>query len=332
MQNNATPMQALVTIVSGVDPAWISEMRYNRLLYARRHGYAYCELPTLDLVRKPAWSKLLAIQLLFTAGFSQLVWLDQDAVILQPDLSLAQLFARAVPDAEVLRGAHILAQQDVRSLSLNSGCMRVRVGAFARSVLTEAFALPDEPGGRYARLARHGNADQEGLRVWLQRHSVKVGSNRSRFHVWPIHRLNLLSLSYERGSTRSDGPRTLRAGELLPPLLHFAGVESQRRVRALTEHALIVRRRALESHSASDAAARNITALTHFAAVHLSSLHTESSGFGAAEIQLNPLLGFTAVAQRHRFTTVGPCAGYPHSRQVGLRCVCVVGLVRGLGE
>jgi hypothetical protein len=75
-------------------PDYVLSARRMLLQYARARGYASMMLnSTLAADRNIAWSKLVAVQRAFTAGYELVAWLDSDATIPSTEFDLARFSA-----------------------------------------------------------------------------------------------------------------------------------------------------------------------------------------------------------------------------------------------
>ena len=83
----SSPTITLATVAPGLPEKYRAFMRANRLAYAARQGYRYCELATLDIHRIAAWSKLPWVLALLPCA-DAVVHLDADAMIVNMSLPL----------------------------------------------------------------------------------------------------------------------------------------------------------------------------------------------------------------------------------------------------
>eukprot|EP00898_Chlorokybus_atmophyticus_P002501 jgi/Chlat1/3251/Chrsp22S03514 len=80
----------ILTLQTNISQVYITRLRRNRLFYAARHGYRYCELnATPDPLRPLAWGKVPALLMLLprvTDGW--VLFMDADAIITNHDVKL----------------------------------------------------------------------------------------------------------------------------------------------------------------------------------------------------------------------------------------------------
>ncbi len=69
----------IATITSDLPKAYLAALRANRLAYAHRHRYAYCETSHVSSSRQPSWSKVLMIAAL-RSKCKNILWMDADSV------------------------------------------------------------------------------------------------------------------------------------------------------------------------------------------------------------------------------------------------------------
>ena len=69
----------IATITADLPKTYLAALRANRLAYAHRHRYAYCETSHVNSGRQPSWSKLLVIAAL-RSRCKNIMWMDADAV------------------------------------------------------------------------------------------------------------------------------------------------------------------------------------------------------------------------------------------------------------
>lgn len=81
--------RALVTFGTGAHAELLDIALPGFAAYADRHGYDLKTAPPRLLTRPPSWGKLLVILSAFTSGYEEVLWLDDDVVILQGDQDLA---------------------------------------------------------------------------------------------------------------------------------------------------------------------------------------------------------------------------------------------------
>lgn len=148
-------------IVANWDKAYsaLGELTYpNRLAYAARHGYR------VERTDHPThWGKLAALLDAWRSA-DWLFWLDSDAVVTNPDISLNALVADHA-DKEVILSCDLI--------GLNSGSMLIRTAPRVRAVIERVLAHRAE----YARSPWH---DQTGLayQLWTMADGVAVVPQR----------------------------------------------------------------------------------------------------------------------------------------------------------
>lgn len=108
--------------------------------YCGAHGYRFkCYREILDTTRSPHWSKLVAMEQELGGADEWLLWLDADALIVQPRIRLQDIvssFANSNTD--------LIFSTDRNGLC--SGVFFLRNTAWARSFLRAAYLMGEEPG------------------------------------------------------------------------------------------------------------------------------------------------------------------------------------------
>ncbi|KAJ1437462.1 hypothetical protein B484DRAFT_445144 [Ochromonadaceae sp. CCMP2298] len=75
----------------------------NREQYCKRHGYELLDVNhLLDTSRGASWSKLLALEHHFKAGFDYLLYMDMDVIIMNPEVSLERFIDASRRSFDVL--------------------------------------------------------------------------------------------------------------------------------------------------------------------------------------------------------------------------------------
>lgn len=99
----AEPTEAVIlSIYEGLQPHQVAAIRHNRAAYAERHRYRYCEFNSrLDPTRGASWNKIAAA--LLVVHCSQYVLaLDSDAVIMNYETRIGQMFQDYGPNKDIL--------------------------------------------------------------------------------------------------------------------------------------------------------------------------------------------------------------------------------------
>ena len=157
-----TPL-TIVTVVEGWPAHLAAAMRRNKVAYAARHGYGYCEFRKLDLGRrKVTWSKFPAMKQAL-AYSKWAFWIDADALFRDTETQLLPLLERlaarsdgakydAVYSAEVApRGPWDNASA---SSDINAGTFGLRATPWIEMLLQDLYdygrhnapgALPESP-------------------------------------------------------------------------------------------------------------------------------------------------------------------------------------------
>lgn len=125
------PRKAICSIGSGPHAELLALSRPTFAAYAERHGY---ELITTDVApadRPPAWAKVPLVRELL-GSFDVVVWLDADALVVDPDADIA---------AELQPGNHFgLVQHRLNgALRPNTGVMVLRAGPRASALLEHVW-------------------------------------------------------------------------------------------------------------------------------------------------------------------------------------------------
>ncbi|GLI64806.1 hypothetical protein VaNZ11_008213 [Volvox africanus] len=94
-----TPFATVVTIQAGLSAQFKSMIRTNRLIYAVKQGYRYCEINELpDPTRRASWNKLAVALGLVLSGCSEYLFIvDADALIVGTAVRLQDLIAAHDP-------------------------------------------------------------------------------------------------------------------------------------------------------------------------------------------------------------------------------------------
>ncbi|GAX78752.1 hypothetical protein CEUSTIGMA_g6189.t1 [Chlamydomonas eustigma] len=83
----ASPLLTIATVIDGLPATYHTSLMKNRLQYAARHGYRYCELQMTDRNKIPAFSKL-PWMLALSPCTDFLIHVDADAMFSNLDLTL----------------------------------------------------------------------------------------------------------------------------------------------------------------------------------------------------------------------------------------------------
>mmetsp|Transcript_8407 Transcript_8407/g.22698 ORF Transcript_8407/g.22698 Transcript_8407/m.22698 type:complete len:498 (+) Transcript_8407:82-1575(+) len=152
-----TPL-TIVTVVEGWPAHLAAAMRRNKVAYAARHGYGYCEFRKLDLGRrKVTWSKFPAMKQAL-AYSKWAFWIDADALFRDTETQLLPLLERlaarsdgakydAVYSAEVApRGPWDNASA---SSDINAGTFGLRATPWIEMLLQDLYdyGRHNAPGG-----------------------------------------------------------------------------------------------------------------------------------------------------------------------------------------
>lgn len=92
----------IVSIYEGLRPRQVAAIRNNRAAYSERHGYRYCEFNARpDPTRGASWNKIAATLLVIHCS-QYVLALDSDAVIVNYNLGIKDMFQEYGSDKDIL--------------------------------------------------------------------------------------------------------------------------------------------------------------------------------------------------------------------------------------
>lgn len=99
----AEPTEAVIlSIYEGLQPHQVGAIRNNRAAYAEKHKYRYCEFNTRpDPTRGASWNKVAAALLVMHCS-QYVMALDSDALIVNYETSIGQMFQEYGPQKDIL--------------------------------------------------------------------------------------------------------------------------------------------------------------------------------------------------------------------------------------
>jgi hypothetical protein len=122
--------KALCSIGAGPHAPLLELSRPTFAAFAERHGYELITSTERDPGRPPAWAKVPMLREALDA-YDLVLWIDADAVIVDPERDIA---------GELERDLGLVRHRRGDALVPNTGVMVMRSGAFARDLLDELWA------------------------------------------------------------------------------------------------------------------------------------------------------------------------------------------------
>jgi hypothetical protein len=136
----------ILTVAIGLRDAYMSVLHANRLDYAEKHGLEYCEYnQSIDQTSEPTWSKVAAILQLFEDPVhprKRVQWLDADALIMNPQVSIMRDVVVEHARKDVVFSADFPAGRDEVGEPLNAGSIHLRNTHWTRRLLRRLYNTP----------------------------------------------------------------------------------------------------------------------------------------------------------------------------------------------
>lgn len=188
----------ILTQQSQLPEAYLIGMRRNRIAYAKKHGYEYCEFDKLmgqwqsarqrtgvanETREARMWSKVAAVASLLRSGRKAVFWIDADALFMNHNISIEDIASkyRDGHDAIFTRDAELDAthgldeRADVRESTINTGVFIIYNTKWSQGFVKEWAEVQqnkDYLSTMHWNASMHGfmDYDQGGLLFWRHQH------------------------------------------------------------------------------------------------------------------------------------------------------------------
>ncbi|PNH08010.1 hypothetical protein TSOC_005455 [Tetrabaena socialis] len=181
---NQSVFATLMTVHTQAPRPLVRLLRINRLLYARRQGYRYCEANMqIDPTRGPSWNKMAVAAALLPFAGSYLLVMDSDAVVVNMEVRVEDLVAAHDPS----RAAALILSKEYPRPGPPS---HINAGVFLAAQSPRTLELLQGVYNRF--VGRHNHQEQQGLNRYLD--SLNRTSSRNR----PARHRRLMALDSSR--------------------------------------------------------------------------------------------------------------------------------------